>query len=392
MTCYVDCDSHAVRNAEANWPFVLDWTCGDALIDIGERSYVLHPLGWRQKCHLARYAHLGEQFLQTQFLCASLGARPSELPKAGTERAVLSTLARWLNAPDGNLGLPLDQQLLTSVTLDMCRDMQLPPSAFDTLEASDVESLWRASRAECAQRMQAVQSNDATANIPLGMTRIVLLPNAGSNTDGNEIKRIDIEKNTATATPQIPVARNFSDVSTPLSNALSTSRIEPKLSAPMQLNGAAVAGDFPSINLPQSRKTVVALANRFRVDLSTVKEVQKISARAAHGNDGVAASRQQAKLSRSNGASTETIAPTFLDEPASSAPATQAPSMTVQRASTLLSHARWPEAAAPTSALQPEITSQQQSQLHAVANEQLFAEFAEHLDEAVKAAGIDLEN
>ncbi|MDB6062022.1 MAG: hypothetical protein JWM78_2125 [Verrucomicrobiaceae bacterium] len=200
MTAYVDANNCSVRDGDNAWPFAIDCHDGSVRIVLDNSSYQLHPLAWREKRNLARFAHLGEQFLQTQFLRTSLGAsleksvdtrastnKAAELPASAEHRAALSVLARWLNAPDGNFGLPLDQQLLASVTLDICRNMQLAPTAFDTLAASDVEILWQATRANAPAPTQNAQPIAPVS----GKTRIVVLPDDNKENSKSEINTRD---------------------------------------------------------------------------------------------------------------------------------------------------------------------------------------------------------
>lgn len=175
MAVYVDAKDCVVRDGVRAWPFDIDCHDGAAHVTLNKRRYTLYPLGWREKCSLARFTHLGESFLQNQFLRAALKEGDAELPVAEEARAVLSALARWINAPDGNFGLPLDRQLLASVTLDICRSMHLAPTAFDALNASDVEMLWQAARSAHATPDEA---STASAS---GMTRIVVLPEGGDS-------------------------------------------------------------------------------------------------------------------------------------------------------------------------------------------------------------------
>ena len=146
MAAYVDAKNCVVRDGDAALPFDIDCHDGIARIALGNQRYALRPLSWREKRNLARFSHLGEQFLQTQFLRVSLNKPAVELPASEEQRAVLSALARWINAPDGDFGLPLDQRLLASVTVDICRSMQLAPAMFDAMNATEVEMLWRVTR------------------------------------------------------------------------------------------------------------------------------------------------------------------------------------------------------------------------------------------------------
>jgi hypothetical protein len=129
-----------------SWKFELDSRHGTASVQLGGQRFTLRVQSWREKRILARFAHLGEAFLEDQFLrlCLSAGEAP---PQAGPEREALIALARWLNAPGGTPGLPLDQHLLANVTLQICQAIHTAPQTFDGLDAADVELFWQAVRA-----------------------------------------------------------------------------------------------------------------------------------------------------------------------------------------------------------------------------------------------------
>jgi|SRR5882672_600004 len=169
----VDPKARVVRDGDAVWPFTIDVRDGTARITVGARDYTLHGLGWRAKRNLARFMHLGDEFLADQFLRATL-AEGAEPPAGRTEAAALVALARWLNAPDGSFGLPLDRRLLAAVTVDVCRGLGLAPAAFETLAAADVEALWQAARPDGEPAARAADSVGAAA------TRIVVVPDPQS--------------------------------------------------------------------------------------------------------------------------------------------------------------------------------------------------------------------
>jgi hypothetical protein len=153
-----------VRVDGHEWPFELDCRVDALVVSIGDRKIRIRRFTWRQKRTLARFAQLGEDFLKLQFLRVSL-AEDVPLPEDEAEREALWALARWLNAPDGSYGLPLDKRLLASVTLELCQAMHLAPSAFENLEAGEVELLWQAARGGMPQ------SAEQSAG-----TRIVVVP------------------------------------------------------------------------------------------------------------------------------------------------------------------------------------------------------------------------
>ncbi|HYQ46044.1 MAG TPA: hypothetical protein VER11_28940 [Polyangiaceae bacterium] len=172
MAAQVDMQQRAVRTETRTWPFAVDCRDGSVSVTLDSGSYALSPLAWRQKRHLARFVHLGEAFIADQFLSTSLPAG-TVLPSAPDERAALSALALWVNAPDGKPGLPLDEAVLANVTLEVCRKLQLAPGAFDGVHAGDVELLWQATRRESPDRNQTIAAETAAGG---ATTRIVVIP------------------------------------------------------------------------------------------------------------------------------------------------------------------------------------------------------------------------
>src|SRR5262249_45000333 len=66
-----------VRADDRAWPFALDCRADVATIELGGVTYRVRPLRWREKRNLARYASLGEEFVERQLVRACLeGATP----------------------------------------------------------------------------------------------------------------------------------------------------------------------------------------------------------------------------------------------------------------------------------------------------------------------------
>lgn len=149
-----------------SWKFELDCRQGTASIELDAQRFTLRVLSWRDKRLLARFAHLSESFLEDQFLRLCLIDIQAP-PPSGPEREALIALARWLNAPGGDPGLPLDRHLLASVTLQVCQSIHATPQTFDGLDAADVESLWQAVRAGTP-----LETHSEAAN------RILVMPDA----------------------------------------------------------------------------------------------------------------------------------------------------------------------------------------------------------------------
>jgi hypothetical protein len=403
MTClvdssnyFVDSDGCSVRDGDSEWPFVIDCANGDAHIRVADCDYVLRPLGWRQKRNLARYAHLGEQFLQTQFLRISLDDPQRDLPESTNERDVLSALARWLNAPDGNFGLPLDKQLLASVTLDICRDMQLPPSTFDALDASEVEMLWQAARASKPPRAELKNAQDSISKASAAMNRIVIVPDSGSDTrsDGD----LGFEEKTLAADAEIfagdPV--KFEE-SANVNNAdiAHAGAIRPKQKySPNTLKRVITRTHSPHSNLA-SKKIPPATGNRFRFDFSRDYQksdhTQSISLDTENapdtGDSEISEMPSKAQINRAT-----VLSLPIVDSRADSQPMSLQTVFDSVGNSTPVAIARPSGLQIVASTLEPVTHLPQQNLLSLDTSEQLFAEFADSLEEAAKAAGIDLEN
>jgi len=164
MSGRVDERTQEVRVGERAWPFELNCQDGSVSVDLGDRRFDVRPQSWRQKRILARFSHLDTRQVRERFLELAVGQAP--LPAAESEREALWALACWVNAPSGERGLPLDSQLLARATLQVCRALAALPQSLDALDASDVESLWRAAGPE---QRESASSPDA------GHKRIVVV-------------------------------------------------------------------------------------------------------------------------------------------------------------------------------------------------------------------------
>ena len=143
MRANVNVSSLVVRYGEASWPFSLDLDKGSASIELHDCEYEVGPLSWPAKMRLARFAHMEPEFVQARFLETCLRT-PKVPPNATEDKAVLVALATWINLPSGEQsGLPLDQNQLASVTVEVCRALGVGPTAFAELSAVEVEMLWQ---------------------------------------------------------------------------------------------------------------------------------------------------------------------------------------------------------------------------------------------------------
>jgi hypothetical protein len=139
MPVRVDAASGVVVDGDDTWPLRLDLRTGEAIVSLSGGEIVVHPLRWRHKQRLARWAHLGPAFVADQ--AAALAVEPgTELDERG--RALVLAVAAFL---DGD-GLPLEPGLLASVAAEACLATGLAPAALDDREASEVELLWQTSR------------------------------------------------------------------------------------------------------------------------------------------------------------------------------------------------------------------------------------------------------
>ena len=164
MKAVVDEHQRVVRVEGQSWPFELDCRTGTVALALEGTTLVLRRHSWREKRNMAHFAHLGENFLKHQFLQLSL-VDEGLLPENKAAREALWVLARWMNGPQEKVVLPLDQALLATVTLELCRAMAISPAALEDLEAAEVEALWQAAGGE---RRPAAD--------PSPGTRIVVVP------------------------------------------------------------------------------------------------------------------------------------------------------------------------------------------------------------------------
>ena len=80
MTLLVDAAAGAVVDGERRWPLRLDCRTGAAVVTFGDRELAIAPLQWRHKQRLARWAHLGPDFVDEP----ARRPRPRPGPRSGT--------------------------------------------------------------------------------------------------------------------------------------------------------------------------------------------------------------------------------------------------------------------------------------------------------------------
>lgn len=133
---------------DERWPFKLDYQTGAASIEIEGRSFQVRTLCWQEKIRLARFAHLGSNFLQQQFLHLCVSA-PDSQPLTERQREILTALAGWLNASnDEATSVPLKSSLLSIITIEVCRALGIKPADLDSRDATEVEMLWQSVKAD----------------------------------------------------------------------------------------------------------------------------------------------------------------------------------------------------------------------------------------------------
>jgi hypothetical protein len=133
----VDVATGLVSVGEQRWPVELDCRTGSATVDAGGTRLEVVPLRWIEKRRLARWAHLGPDFVAHQRSRLAGGGDLS-----AHEAAVVGAVAAWLDAG----ALPLDARLLSTVTLDVCRGAGLALRDLDDRDATEVEAMWSAVR------------------------------------------------------------------------------------------------------------------------------------------------------------------------------------------------------------------------------------------------------
>lgn len=119
-------------------PLVLDLDRGSALFDWDNRRYSVRPLRWRAKIQLARFAHLGPEFIDDRLLELSLENQPT--PDDDELRDVVRTVARWLeSAGRTEAPLPFDELELLRSARELSRDTGWTIDEIGDLEAGVVE-------------------------------------------------------------------------------------------------------------------------------------------------------------------------------------------------------------------------------------------------------------
>lgn len=182
----------AVRLGDREAPFRLDARLPGARVQLDGEEYAVRALRWKDKRWLARFAALGPQWIESEFVATSLAE--GEAPTEPDALRMLAALAQWLNDPaDSGESLPLEAGALTRATLDLCRLTGLGPEALDEQPANEVEAMWSAER-RTLQDTTGEGSTDAGVGAfdTRHTTRIEIVPDPPSDTAAPAVSGGDI--------------------------------------------------------------------------------------------------------------------------------------------------------------------------------------------------------
>lgn len=139
-------------------PLVLDLDRGSALFDWDNRRYSVRPIRWRAKVQLARFAHLGGDFIDDRWLELSLENQPA--PDDDELRDVVRTVARWLeSAGRTEAPLPLDELELLRSARELSRDTGWTLDEIGELDAGVVERAIERVRSRRSEDSALVSAN-----------------------------------------------------------------------------------------------------------------------------------------------------------------------------------------------------------------------------------------
>lgn len=157
-------------------PFRLDLRNDRVSVTLGDAEVAVRPLQWREKLALARFAHLGPDFLRQEVIrLCTVPELPS--PLADEEAEVLWELAAWMSEPPTSTPVPLESRSLASVTIRLCRAMGLKPADFDSRSVPEVEAMWEALGQPADHRAEDSLAEDGQVS---SGTRIVIVPDGTS--------------------------------------------------------------------------------------------------------------------------------------------------------------------------------------------------------------------
>lgn len=140
-----DPETGLLRVGDVEVPFDVNLAPGSVAVRVGGREVSLRPLTWQEKVTLARFAHLGRDFVDRTLLRTAAGEAALD-PQDG-DREVLVALARWVNEREGLESLePLDVGVLSLVTREVCRSLGVRPAELEAMTATEVEALWTSIR------------------------------------------------------------------------------------------------------------------------------------------------------------------------------------------------------------------------------------------------------
>jgi len=257
VAAQVDPVAGLVRVGDRCWPLELDLRTGSAAIEIDGQRVHVRPLAWQEKVRLARYRHLGAEFLehQTVRLCLVTmtdltGGRPAVEPAAGDLAGqAVAAVVRWVNEPDPAAPtVPLDTAALAQVSAAVCRVMGIRPADLADCAAAEVEELYRAVTGMAEPPVLAAKP---VPPVDDGVSRIVIVPDptpAAVATDEPPVRSAASSEPTAREVPTRKSVRRFQVAAGPGAGPLplATPRIPaPKVDAELPSPGARAAAEEP---------------------------------------------------------------------------------------------------------------------------------------------------
>ena len=136
----VDLIHNVLRSGGREWPVSLDVRTGELTLDLQSRTYRLKPLTWGSKRIVARLMPLGEEVIR-RYACLGC-AVPPVWPDDELEAEALLDAALSITDPGGD-GLPFSAATLLRVAEEVATGLRLQAGELDAQPAADVEALWR---------------------------------------------------------------------------------------------------------------------------------------------------------------------------------------------------------------------------------------------------------
>jgi len=392
-----------VRVADREWPISLDLASGGLLLHLSVHRYLLRPLTWGAKRKLARFAHLGDQFVRRHLAlaCATPPVWPDDVAEA--EALMLAAAAVSAFADDT---LAFSAGALLRVSLEVSRETGVTLDALDEQAAVDVEALWRmiadTPREQPAANREPPQArpfrSESSVEPPSepGWNRIVVLPDPVPIAAKETV-------NKAAPSPATPMPE-----AAPVDNQPSSELVAPAALSPEQMippPGFAAAPSPQTIESPnqaaperEREQTFSRLKRdekRFRVTWSAVPAALPAvpSARLVAETKSVDDSPVRAAPADDSWISAHGLAPAQFQPIPASEPSADEQSEWPDSAGAELIQADAP-AARLRDAAQATAPSHEPllpRRMPIAASESIFEGFADELESAAETAGIDLE-